>query len=545
MNFIYKLLNIKIINLYLTKLSEKIYKYLRKSSKENKLDLFRQIIESIHKTSYYKNKSKPLMWDTFYPDHNLCTQQKIVQQIGFMKLLIPFIYFLSNKKKIIFILSNRWINKLKENKIDVNSFWSRILNYLYFIHFFFEGLIYFFSILYKYFYFNFTFKHFENFNFNKNIKIFANVNFNEEEILRNSKFDLIYWINETFKHDKNIFFINKKIKKKIKDDIFCIPDPLFFYIKKLNIFKFTINFFIIFFSVIVDIFFLKFSNLILFKEKIEASIINCSSLNKQINFYFIFTQNIKRPLWTYEILKKNSTVSVVCLNIFTDMKINDDKNYSPDIDAYHLCSWDNYFIWTDNCEKFLINRLIKNSSFKKDRPNFNKIGIIYFKDSNKNLNFPKKRKIALFTYERHKFSPGIGTMAEWQYKNPKLLWDFYNTIINIADELGIQIIIKRKRNLKQNISIRRIEGLFNKLKKNKNVLIIDSDHSAYKLLLECDATISQPFTSVGYAAKKLNKPSVYFDPTKELKSDDLSANGVKLINDKVLLKKWIVDNVQK
>ena len=41
------------------------------------------------------------------------------------------------------------------------------------------------------------------------------------------------------------------------------------------------------------------------------------------------------------------------------MKINDDKNYSPDIDAYHLCSWDNYFIWTDNCEKFLINRLIK------------------------------------------------------------------------------------------------------------------------------------------------------------------------------------------
>ena len=71
--------------------------------------------------------------------------------------------------------------------------------------------------------------------------------------------------------------------------------------------------------------------------------------------------------------KKNSTVSVVCLNLFTDMKINDDKNYSPDIDAYHLCSWDNYFIWTDNCEKFLINRLIKNSSFKKDRPNFNKL----------------------------------------------------------------------------------------------------------------------------------------------------------------------------
>ena len=31
MNLIYNILNIKIINLYLTKLSEKIYKYLRKS----------------------------------------------------------------------------------------------------------------------------------------------------------------------------------------------------------------------------------------------------------------------------------------------------------------------------------------------------------------------------------------------------------------------------------------------------------------------------------------------------------------------------------
>ena len=70
--------------------------------------------------------------------------------------------------------------------------------------------------------------------------------------------------------------------------------------------------------------------------------------------------------------------------------------------------------------------------------------LIYYKDLNENLNFQKK-KIALFTYERHKFSPGIGTMAEWQYKNPKLLWDFYNTIIDIANELGIQIIIKEKK----------------------------------------------------------------------------------------------------
>ena len=54
---IYNILNIKIFNFYLTKLSEKIYKYLRKSTKKNELNFLRQTIESLHKTLYYKDTS--------------------------------------------------------------------------------------------------------------------------------------------------------------------------------------------------------------------------------------------------------------------------------------------------------------------------------------------------------------------------------------------------------------------------------------------------------------------------------------------------------
>ena len=86
--------------------------------------------------------------------------------------------------------------------------------------------------------------------------------------------------------------------------------------------------------------------------------------------------------------------------------------------------------------------------------------------------------------------------------------------------------------------------MFKILAKSKNVLIIDPRHSAYKVILNCDLVISQPFTSVGYAAKKLNKPSVYFDPTKQLKLDDNSANGVDVINDKILLKKWVMEKLK-
>ena len=74
---IYNILNIRIFNFYLTKLSEKIYKYLRKSTKKNELNFLRQTIESLHKTVYYKDNSRPLMWSNLYPDYNLCIQQKI------------------------------------------------------------------------------------------------------------------------------------------------------------------------------------------------------------------------------------------------------------------------------------------------------------------------------------------------------------------------------------------------------------------------------------------------------------------------------------
>ena len=135
---IYKFLNIKILSYLLTKFSEKIYKYLRKSANENKLKDFRKIIEALHKTNYYPNQSKPFLWDKSYPDHNLCIQQKIVQEIGFMKLSITFIYFLSKKKKIIFPLSKKWISKLQEHKFEVNTFLSRILNFFYLINIFFK-----------------------------------------------------------------------------------------------------------------------------------------------------------------------------------------------------------------------------------------------------------------------------------------------------------------------------------------------------------------------------------------------------------------------
>ena len=279
---IYNILNIRIFNFYLTKLSEKIYKYLRKSTKKTELNFLRQTIESLHKTVYYKDTSRPLMWSNLYPDYNLCIQQKIVQDIGFMKFTISLVYFLSNKKKIIYVLSNNWIKKLKENKIRVNAFISRILSVLYCISFFVEGLFYFFLVIYKYFNFKYNFLHLNNLDQSKNTKIFANVNLSEKEILQNSNFDLVYWINKNFKEEKNIFFVNKNIKRKLKEDIFSVPDPLFFYIKNLNLYKFLIYFLIIIFLVIIDLLFLKLSNLILFKEKIEASIIRCSNFKKKL-----------------------------------------------------------------------------------------------------------------------------------------------------------------------------------------------------------------------------------------------------------------------
>lgn len=536
--------NLKIIRFLIDKISFSIFDSIRSLSKKKKLSETRRMVEGLHKTIYCYNKKKPRLWNSSYPDHNLCTQQKIVQKIGFLKLSTFFIYFQGAGKKLIFVLSSSWIKKLEDSGFKVNTFLSKILNIFLFISFFIEGLVYFFKILYLY-------SKFQLLQYGKRIKdlenlvIFVNISSKDAGNECKSKFTLAQWFKENISKNNNTFYVDKKLDCRTGGNSNNLPDPLFLYIINLNIFSFLYHGLKFFFLMILDLLILNFTNLILLKENLESLIVKKSTYNRRIDFYYVYTQNICRPLWTYEVLKQKSSVSVIMLNIINEMRLSKDLNYTYDHEAYHLSTWDNYYVWSNKCADFLNYRIRECSNFIKNNLRFEKKGLIFSGDTDKVLNLDHKRSISLFTYEFHRLALGISTMAEWQLRGPEILTDFYADILEAVRELDIQLIVKRKKIMTKNQEREKMTIFWKILEQNSNVTLIDPRHSAYKVILKTNMTISQPFTSTGYAAEFLNKPSLYYDPTASLYPNDPAAGNVQVIGNKILLKKWIIDNMNK
>ena len=67
---------------------------------------------------------------------------------------------------------------------------------------------------------------------------------------------------------------------------------------------------------------------------------------------------------------------------------------------------------------------------------------------------------------------------------------------------------------------------------------VDPNYNPLDLIKNSHATISLPFTSVSYIAKKINKPSIYYDPENYILKNDKSSNGVTVISGIENLSKW-------
>ena len=73
----------------------------------------------------------------------------------------------------------------------------------------------------------------------------------------------------------------------------------------------------------------------------------------------------------------------------------------------------------------------------------------------------------------------------------------------------------------------------------QNVIAIDPDTSACRVIAACTAVISMPFTSTALIAKEVGKPSIYYDPSKQIKKDDRAAHGIKIVCGPEELSNWI------
>ena len=170
------------------------------------------------------------------------------------------------------------------------------------------------------------------------------------------------------------------------------------------------------------------------------------------------------------------------------------------------------------------------------------VGPIFSYDKGIKLDLPDSNIIAMFGYETHRWSCGISTIAEYQNFNSKIYSKFYEDLLEVIKDKNVYLAIKRKKEFSENLEKKYIKNIYEKLKRNPQVIYINPKISPYRLIQRTMCTVSLPFTSTSVAANILNKNSVYYDPIKKINKDDPSRCGIEVINDKNRLREWV--NIQ-
>ena len=101
------------------------------------------------------------------------------------------------------------------------------------------------------------------------------------------------------------------------------------------------------------------------------------------------------------------------------------------------------------------------------------------------------------------------------------------------------MVFKRKRQLNSKYHHPQYVRFVEKLSRWDDVVIIEGDIAAYKLIEKCSAVISMPSTSTAHIARELGKPTCFYDPTGIIQRDDRAAHGIPIIIGRDELHGWL------
>jgi len=118
-----------------------------------------------------------------------------------------------------------------------------------------------------------------------------------------------------------------------------------------------------------------------------------------------------------------------------------------------------------------------------------------------------------------------------EYYTPAIGIKFVNDIHEVVVQNDWIMAWKGKRKLPQTSQIAKsYESVCEKLVASPNMLVIDPDIAATRLIERSGLVISMPFTSTALIARNLGKPSYYYDPSGIIQKNDRAAHGIPVIS---------------
>jgi polysaccharide biosynthesis PFTS motif protein len=115
---------------------------------------------------------------------------------------------------------------------------------------------------------------------------------------------------------------------------------------------------------------------------------------------------------------------------------------------------------------------------------------------------------------------------------------FLEQVCEVINRHGALMLWKRKRNVGSHAHPH-YRLLADYLAKEDHVKLIEPDTSAFRVIESSIAVISMPFTSTALIARKMGKPSVYYDPGGSLLRDDRAAHGIPILSGVDELEAWL------
>lgn len=275
----------------------------------------------------------------------------------------------------------------------------------------------------------------------------------------------------------------------------------------------------------------RWHSMLMLREKLKAVFFkNSDPVCKASQFLFNNSHWIYRPLWTYHASEGGAYVGLYFYSTNCE-RFKQAGNYPPIAFSWPITTWPVYLVW-DEYQADFIRRSRKRDGLTKI------IGNISFQFSSQPFEIPSQPYIAVFDVQpmRDTFHNIIG--MDMAYYVPSVACKFIDDIISCAQEKGLVVVIKQKRNIGKNLHFE-YRNIFKKYEGNKFCLIIDPDIEAERIIEESVGVISMPFTSTAILGQSLGKPSIYYDSACMLERDDRAAHGIQILQFREDLEKWL------
>jgi len=437
---------------------------------------------------------------------------KIIQSIG-------------SGKSVAISLPSAWIHYLNENGVNCSTFWCQTLHYF---SAFKQIAIGFAKFLYLAIQVN-------------NPKfpscpyvVFLGLEKNHLPVNgEKESYDIISWYKKSSIRKPNIekIWVQAVVEKNYKSSTDLIVSRLIFPAFG-SITAFFYFLFMVTFALLVSILGVlrgKWWYGFLFSESINLHYINALKREYLAEEYFYNNSDwLYKPLWTYEVEKKGSLISIYYYSTNIEhFQYNDYKMK----EAYgnKIMLWNRFIVW-DQQQMDYLKHFRKDSYYKIVGPIDFSHDSTAFKVNNTLFN------IAIFDVTA--FRPSCYTalgMAIAPYYSEQLIFNFLMDIEDVIKGNNINLLWKQKRNVSNKFVS---PGYIKKRDKiiNRSYINAEPSVSAKYIINRSDAVISMPFTSTAIIGKNNGLPSIYYDASGKLQVKE--SHEILVLKSKDELRAW-------